>query len=97
MHNANVSEDVHRTLEARAAQHGMALSDFLLADVAEVTRLPTLEEHVARVRGRPMLRMDVSARAPSRWTMALKIAWCSGTDFAGRPGICVVSRPIRWM
>jgi plasmid stability protein len=60
MHNANVPEAVHRTLKARAAQHGMSLSDFLLADVAEVTRLPTLEEHVARVRSHPMPHMDVS-------------------------------------
>ena len=57
----NVPEDVHRTLKARAARQGMSLSEFLLAEITELARLPTLEEHVARVRSRPMVHMEVSA------------------------------------
>ncbi len=57
----NVPEDVHRTLKARAAKQGMSLSEFLLAEVTDLARLPTLEEHVARVRSRSMVHMDVPA------------------------------------
>jgi plasmid stability protein len=57
----NVPEDVHRTLKARAAKRGMSLSEFLLAEVTELARLPTLEEHVARVRSRPMVDLGASA------------------------------------
>ena len=57
----NVPEDVHRTLKARAAKAGLSLSEYLLARVADFARLPTLEEHVARVRARPMVHMDVQA------------------------------------
>jgi plasmid stability protein len=57
----NVPEDVHRTLKARAAKMGISLSEYLLGEVTDLARLPTLEEHVARVRARPMVRFDVSA------------------------------------
>jgi len=57
----NVPEDVHGTLKARAAARGMSLSEYLLEQVTDTARLPTLEEHVARVRRRPMVHMDVPA------------------------------------
>jgi plasmid stability protein len=57
----NVPEDVHSTLKARAAASGMSLSEYLLGQVTDTARLPTLEEHVARVRRRPMVHMDVPA------------------------------------
>ncbi len=57
----NVPEDVHRTLKARAAKQGMSLSEFLLAEVSELARLPTLEEHVERVRSRSMVDLGASA------------------------------------
>jgi plasmid stability protein len=55
----NVPEDVHRTLKARAAARGMSLSEYLLEQLTDTARLPTLEDHVARVRQRPMVHMDV--------------------------------------
>jgi antitoxin FitA len=55
----NVPEDVHRTLKARAAAKGMSLSEYLLADLIPLSSLPTLEEHVARVRARPMVHFGV--------------------------------------
>jgi antitoxin FitA len=58
----NVPEDVHRTLKARAAQLGMSLSDYLLAEVTEVAERPTLEELVARLRQRPPVE-DVESSA----------------------------------
>ena len=40
---------------------GISLSEYLLGEVTDLARLPTLEEHVARVRARPMVRFDVPA------------------------------------
>jgi plasmid stability protein len=57
----NVPDDVHSTLKARAAAKGMSLSEYLLEQVTDTARLPTLEEHVARVRRRPMVHMSVPA------------------------------------
>ncbi|MGH2545531.1 MAG: FitA-like ribbon-helix-helix domain-containing protein [Actinomycetota bacterium] len=48
----NVPEDVHRALKVRAVGAGMSLSDYLLAEVAEIAERPTLEELVARLRRR---------------------------------------------
>ena len=57
----NVPEDVHRTLKARAAKEGMSLSEYLLRDVVELARRPTLEEITERIRSRPMIQSDFSA------------------------------------
>lgn len=57
----NVPDDVHRTLKARAAKQGMSLSEYLLAEVTDLARLPTLEEHVERVRSRSMEDLGSSA------------------------------------
>ncbi|MGZ8715950.1 MAG: FitA-like ribbon-helix-helix domain-containing protein [Gaiellaceae bacterium] len=54
----NVPEDVHSTLKARAAAKGMSLSEYLLEQVTDTARLPTLEDHVARVRRRPMVHLE---------------------------------------
>ena len=40
----NVPDDLHRTLKVRAAQAGMTLSDYLLAEVEQVATRPTLAE-----------------------------------------------------
>jgi len=47
----NVPDDLHRKLKIRAAQAGMTLSDYLLAEIRRLAELPTMEEMVARVRG----------------------------------------------
>jgi plasmid stability protein len=57
----NVPEDVHRTLKARAATRGMSLSEYLLAEVTEISERPSLEELVERIRRRPMIRSRVSS------------------------------------
>jgi antitoxin FitA len=56
----NVPDDVHRTLKSRAAMKGMSLSEYLLAEVTELAEHPSLEELVARIRSRPMIRSEVS-------------------------------------
>jgi plasmid stability protein len=40
----NVPPDVHRTLRRRAAEAGMSLQEYLLAELTERARQPTLEE-----------------------------------------------------
>jgi antitoxin FitA len=52
----NVPEDVHRALKARAARLGMSLSDYLLAEVAEIAERPTLEEMLERLAAREPVR-----------------------------------------
>ncbi len=62
----NVPDNVHRTLKARAAQAGMTLSDYLLAEVQQIAELPTLEELTERIRRRSPVRMRRSAAAVIR-------------------------------
>lgn len=47
-----VPDDVHRTLKARAAARGTSLSDYVLAEVTRLARLPTPEELDERIRER---------------------------------------------
>jgi len=56
----NVPDDVHKTLKSRAAMKGMSLSGYLLAELTELAEHPSLEELVARIRSRPMIRPQVS-------------------------------------
>ncbi len=53
----NVPEDLHRGLKARAATVGMSLSDYLLGELQEIARRPTLAEF----RGRLHARKPISA------------------------------------
>jgi len=58
----NVPDDIHRALKVRAAEAGMSLSDYLLAEVREIAGRPTLEELVTRLgRRRPVDDPESSA------------------------------------
>jgi plasmid stability protein len=48
----NVPEPIHRTLKTRAAQAGMTLSDYLLAEVEQVAERPTIDELTERIQRR---------------------------------------------
>lgn len=52
----NVPENTHRTLKVRAAQAGMSLSDYLLAEVERLAALPTLQELSERIARRPRMK-----------------------------------------
>lgn len=60
----NVPEEIHRTLEARAAQAGMSLSDFLLQEMTAIAARPSLADVLERIqrRGPPPRKID-SVRA----------------------------------
>jgi hypothetical protein len=45
----NVPDDVHRVLRRRAAEAGMSLQEYLLANLTEQARQPTLEEIFRRI------------------------------------------------
>lgn len=48
----DVPEDVSRTLKARAAAAGQSLSEYVLAQLSQLARQPTLDELTRRVRDR---------------------------------------------
>ena len=45
----NVPDDLHRTLKARAAKAGMTLSDYLLSEIEQVAKKPTMKEWLEKV------------------------------------------------
>ncbi len=49
IHIGNVPEALHRGLKARAATVGMSLSDYLLCELQEIARRPTLAEFRERL------------------------------------------------
>jgi antitoxin FitA len=59
----NVPDDLHTTLKVRAAQAGMSLSEFVLAELRRVAERPTRRELLDRIRSRPKARRSVNAAA----------------------------------
>lgn len=57
----NVPEPIHRTLKTRAAQAGMTLSDYLLAEVQQVAERPTIDELTERIQRRSRLGVKGSS------------------------------------
>lgn len=45
----NVPDDLHRRLKSRAALAGKSLSDYLLGEIREIAKRPTLDELRARL------------------------------------------------
>jgi plasmid stability protein len=56
----NVPDDLHRKLKARAAQEGMSLSDYLLAEIQKTAERPTLRELRKRLHGRTPVKPQVT-------------------------------------
>lgn len=62
----NVPDAIHRKLKARAAEAGMSLSDYLLANLRRSVEQPTPEELWARIRSREAVTTPVSAASAVR-------------------------------
>jgi plasmid stability protein len=45
----NVPDELHRALKVKAAENGMTLSDYLLAELAGIVGKPTLAELMDRI------------------------------------------------
>jgi antitoxin FitA len=54
----NVPDDLHRKLKVRAAERGMTLSDYLLAEVEQVADKPTLSELMDRLAAEEPVVLD---------------------------------------
>lgn len=48
----NLPDDVHATLQRRAADAGMSLQQFLSSELAHLARTPTMEDVLDRIRTR---------------------------------------------
>ncbi len=59
----NVPDELHTTLKVRAAQAGMSLSEFVLAELRRVSERPTRAELLSRIRSRPRVSRPVDAAA----------------------------------
>ena len=59
----NVPEDLHTTLKVRAAQAGMSLSEYVLAELRRGAERPSRAELLARIRSRARVagQLDVAA------------------------------------
>ena len=57
----NVPDTLHRRLKARAALAGQSLSDYLLAELERIGSRPTREEMLARMHGRPRVKLKTPA------------------------------------
>ena len=57
----NVPDAIHRTLKARAAQAGMSLSDYLLAELRKIAERPTMDELRKRLQQREPVTLPISA------------------------------------
>jgi plasmid stability protein len=57
----NVSEQVHRTLKARAAREGMSLSDFIKRELERTVERPTMLEWLERTAQTKPIPMKRSA------------------------------------
>ena len=55
----NVTDALHRGQKARAAMAGMCLSDYLLAEIKEISERPTLRELRQRLRGREQVSAEI--------------------------------------
>ena len=54
----NVPPDLHRTLKIRAAKAGLTLSDYLLREVEQAAKTPTIAELTDRIRNRNLVEFD---------------------------------------
>ncbi len=57
----NVPDAVHKRVKTRAAEAGMSLSEYLLAEITRFAVLPTRAEMRARLRSRPHAKVAESA------------------------------------
>ncbi len=54
----NVPPELHRKLKVRAAELGMSLSDYLLAEIHDIAAVPSPEEFVRRLNALPPVDLD---------------------------------------
>ena len=61
----HVPDAVHRKLKVRAATKGMSLSDYLMLEISELAKLPTMEDWLDEI----ATREPVELREPAAVTI----------------------------
>jgi plasmid stability protein len=56
----HVPDDLHRLLKARAARHGLPLSEYLIREARRLAEQPTLDELRARLAERAAVKTRIS-------------------------------------
>jgi antitoxin FitA len=56
----NVTDALNRTIKARAAMAGMSLSDYLLSEIKEMAKRPTLAEFRERLHRRKPVTVELN-------------------------------------
>lgn len=62
----NVPDAIHKVLKTRALDAGMSLSDYLLREMTEVARRPTIEEVLSRIKRRGPTSTSLDSAATIR-------------------------------
>ena len=62
----DVPEKVHRKLKARAAEAGMSLSQYLLAELRDLAAMPSQQEMLDRLASRPIRKTRLTAASAVR-------------------------------
>lgn len=57
----HVPDEIHKTLKIRAVQNGMSLSDYLLRELSQIAKRPTLEDIVTRIEQQPQIQIKESS------------------------------------
>jgi plasmid stability protein len=62
----NVPDALHRKLRVRAAEYGLTLSGYLLAEIERLAARPTRAEMLARIHGRSRVTLKTPAASVIR-------------------------------
>jgi antitoxin FitA len=62
----HVPDAVHRKLKIRAATKGMSLSDYLMLEISELAKLPTMEDWLDEIATREPVELRESAAVTIR-------------------------------
>lgn len=54
----NVPPKLHRELKRKAEKQGVSLQEYLLGELEQIAEQPTLQEWIARVRGRELVALS---------------------------------------
>ena len=57
----HVPDDIHKTLKIRAIENSMSLSDYLLRELTQLAKRPTLEDILARIEQQPHVDIKESS------------------------------------
>ena len=57
----HVPDDIHKTLKIRAIENGMSLSTFLLRELTQLAKRPSLDDLLERIEKQPSVEVSESS------------------------------------